>query len=138
MLRKKNQQAVSAIIGSLLILVLSSTVFTGFYFIIISDETEEVTDTTIVGYIESDNMLYFEHRSGDSVSIDSELSITTDDNMYTEKIVDVLVDNTYQQKYWNIGEVLEYDVSGFSGRILVNIVDTQQDKLIWSGEFDLP
>ena len=68
---KKNNKAVSEVLGRVLLIAIAVSAFTIVYINFLSDEgPSETTYVTIVGWIENGNLI-FEHQRGEGINIDS-------------------------------------------------------------------
>lgn len=126
--------AVSEIIGAVLLLAIIVCFISSLYITILSD-TGPITapNTTIVGKINNGDV-FFDHRSGESLSLDTEIILNIAEYRQLRLSPDQLMDEDENQDgYWNIGERLvysEYNITDL--RVEALIVDKISDSiLLW-------
>ncbi len=139
---EKSNRAVSEIIGTMLLLLIATSVFSLIYFQVLSDEgPENKTIVKIVGRIEGTNVV-LEHQGGEPLELDTEISITVGGIEYKGPVGNWL-DDKNDDGVWNIGERMlfsfEYNLSRLGEYQEVDIlaIDTWSNSVIFMGPIDL-
>jgi len=137
-----SNRAVSEIIGAMLLLLIVVSVFSLIYFQVLSDEgPENKTIVKIVARIEGTNVI-LEHQGGETLELDTEISITIAGVEYRGAIENWLNDKN-DDGVWNIGERMlfsfEYNLSrlGEYREVDITAIDTKSDSVIFMGPIDL-
>jgi len=139
----KNYIAVSEVLGTILLLGISVTVFSAVYATFLSvPESPSTPAVTIIGSIE-DNDLIFEHRGGDKINLDSEIIIIPDGGTSERYIIDDLIEDEYKNQGWNIGERIIFPLDTFPAyerfsQVEVIIVDRNSRSIIMMGNVQEP
>ncbi len=112
---KKNNSAITDMIGTLMLLAITVGMFSVVYFFVFTIEvTDQPSSINIIGYV-YDDKVYFEHCGGPSVNI-SEITIKLNidgieynKNPYLDNDFSILIDNTKgDPDLLEIGEILTY------------------------------
>ena len=107
---KNNTIAVSEVLGTVLLLVISVTLFSVVYASVLSiPNTPSTPSVTIIGTIE-DNMLMLEHRGGDKLTLNSEILLSMKDGSTDRFPISQYLEDQYKENGWNIGERVIYDL----------------------------
>jgi len=139
-IRSKNK-AVSEVLGTVLLLLISVTLFSAVYISFFSIEIKPSTPSVnIVGTIEK-NRLVLEHRGGESLSLNTEIILRY--NGGTTQSIQVnngsyLVNQHKNDGKWNIGERFAYPLSELSNfarfdPINVTVVDVESNSILMTG-----
>jgi hypothetical protein len=135
---KNSNKAVQEIIGTVLLLGMAVTIFSGIYVGVLSVplETNE-PNPIIVATIEGRNII-FEHRGGEELSLDTKIEIVTPDEKVSKTVGELLID-TNNNNHWNIGERLAYpfDFSSNPYEADVISIDVDGNKVILLGTLNL-
>lgn len=110
--KKRSKQAVSEVLGVVLLLGITVTLFT----ILNSNVSQSFFGTSIplvnlVATIDQDqnnNTIYIQHNGGESLEATTEITITIGSYTTTYKTSDLLIDTNYNYK-WNMGEALQFN-----------------------------
>jgi hypothetical protein len=105
MLIKTGNTAVSEIVGTVLLLAIAISIFSVVYMNVLSEDgPNPETFATIVGKIEAEDLV-FEHRSGETLDLDSQVILTVGGERQPPRALSELLDTSSQQdSVWNIGE----------------------------------
>ncbi|MCK5459397.1 MAG: type IV pilin N-terminal domain-containing protein, partial [Thermoplasmatales archaeon] len=138
----KSNEAVSEIIGAMLLLLIVISVFSLIYFQVLSDDgPENKTIVKIAGRIEGTNVV-LEHRGGKPLELDTEISITVGGIKYKGPVGNWL-DDKNDDGVWNTGERMlfsfEYNLSrlGEYQEAYITAIDTWSNSVIFMGPIDL-
>jgi len=131
---KKNNGAISEIIGSILLLLIAVTIFVVIQANILSNQTsDQELYVTITGEIQGKNITLL-HKGGEPLSLQTRVSFKIDENI-TNIIVgenDYLDSIFKQDDEWNIGERLIFnqgsDLSNVNVR--VTVVDVYSNTVV--------
>lgn len=139
----KNNNAVTELVGSILLLgIIASTIGIIYYNFLSIPPPVNPPNVSIIGYIENNNLI-LEHQKGDSLPLDTTITI----NMYIENVTflveNYLDTNATKDGKWNIGEKIIYPLpftiqniqSYFSSYI--HIVDKESNSLIFIGTLEV-
>lgn len=109
-----SKQAVSEVLGVVLLLGITVTLFT----VLNSNVSQYFSVSSIplvnlVGTIDkTKNIIYIEHNGGESLKGTTEIIITIGPNNYQKNTSDLLIDTNHDSK-WNFGETLQFNFSGY-------------------------
>jgi len=143
-----NKIAVSEVLGTILLLLISVTIFSVVYVSFFSVEIDnQVPSVDMVGTIQ-DNNLILEHRGGDSISLGTEIMMFTDPSTGFSEMVkanenDYLDSDSKLDGYWNIGERFKLDLSTIASYQRYNpldvmVIDVVSNSVIMSGTVQEP
>ncbi len=138
---KRKDTAVSEVLGTILLLVISVSLFSTIYVTIFSIEVESSTPAVdIIGTID-ENMLILEHRGGVSLSLDTEIIL--DFNGSSRESIkldngDYLDDGYKNDGKWDIGERVTYPLSSLNDfmrfdPVDVMVVDKKSSSVVMMG-----
>lgn len=124
-----NENAVSEIVGMLLILTMAIAATAGLYISVLSDEGPgEETFVKIKGFVEGTDIV-LEHQGGEAIPGDSWISIKLPDSTPSGPISSFLIDLNGDGK-WNIGEKLkqhfEYNLSKLNEYTVADVIATDK------------
>jgi uncharacterized protein YegL len=139
---KKSNRAVSEIFGTMLLLTITVLVFSAIYIFVLSDEgpNPEIY-VKITGQVIGSNVI-FEHQGGESLELDTKISITIAGEEYNRFVSDLLKDKNNDDK-WNLGERMtfpfEYNLSrlGQYREVDVTAVDEESNSIVLTGPIEL-
>lgn len=138
---KGNKKAVSEVIGTILILTISvslfSVVYASFFSIDVSPSTPAVR---IVGTI-SNNNLILDHKGGDMLKLDTKTILDYGNGDRREMKIDesnYMADASKSDGFWNIGENFKFDLAGLTGfnrfdPIDIMVVDVDSNSVVMMG-----
>jgi len=137
---KRRDTAVSEIVGAVLLLAIAIAVFSVIYMNVLSDEgPNPETFATIVGKIEAEDLV-FEHRSGETLDLDSKVILTVGGERQPPKTLSELLDQSSQQDgVWNIGERLVWSLQNLGigpeehVRVEGEVFDKESNSLVFWG-----
>ena len=119
---KNDENAVTEIIGTMILLVIAVSVITCIYFTVFSNlEPVDEINCVIVGGIEAGDVV-FTHRGGESLDLDSVVTLSIAGQSESFIVGDHLDHSAKSDGVWNVGEEL----------VLVNYTDLEDDT------FDIP
>jgi len=133
---KKNNNAISEILGTVLLLVIAVTSFTIINANILFNPTpHEQPYVTIVGEIKGKNIILL-HRGGESLSLQTKVNFEINENTYNI----VIGENEYLDSEskvdgeWNIGETLIFKQELYLNNlnVKVTVVDAESNAVIMS------
>ena len=134
-------KAVSEILGTVLLLFISVSLFSAVYISFFSIEVKPSTPSVnIVGTIEK-NILILEHRGGESLSLNTEVILSYNGGTMKSILVSngsYLVNKYKNDGKWNIGERFAYPLSELSNferfdPINVTVVDVESNSILMTG-----
>jgi FlaG/FlaF family flagellin (archaellin) len=137
---KRKNQAVSEVLGTILLLTISVSLFSVVYISVFSiHPSSPQPSSNIVGFIERNkngfNNIIFEHRSGDPLSLDTKILLNIGGNI-KEITVEQFLEDANGDGFWNIGERLVYNVTDTdldSLQTEATIVDMRSNTVVMQG-----
>ncbi len=126
-----DEDAVSEIIGVLLMLSISIGIFSVVYYTILSTEPiPKAPPLDVIATIQNDNLTIV-HMGGEAIGVDTKLIVTVDDST-TEGTIDNYLNNTEKaDNKWNMGETIVYPIGNVSGKqIDVKLAEPKSNSLI--------
>lgn len=135
---KNSNEAVSELIGTVLLLGMAVAIFSIIYLGVLSTsiDTEE-PNPIIVANIEGSNII-LEHRGGEQLSLDTKVTFTIQNETVLKSVGELLID-TNKDAHWNIGERLSYpfNYSNFPLEADIISIDVEGNKIILLGTIDI-
>jgi FlaG/FlaF family flagellin (archaellin) len=130
---KKSDDAVSEVIGAILMVGIGVALFSILYFIVMSYPfTPPSPSVDIVGTIEGNNII-LEHRGGDSLDLDTTVSFTVGGTRNTTT-VDTYLNDTNGNNRWNIGERLVIPYGDMTNlQVEATVVDMDSNSIVMMG-----
>ena len=133
-IRKKS--AVSAIVGTLLLLIISITLFSTVYIAFFSIQPNSPSPSTnIAGSVENDEII-FEHRSGEPLPLDTTIILNIGGNNVTKKLSDpeIKLYDDNGDGLWSIGERIVYKGTDLESLLIgATVVDVKSNSVIMAG-----
>ncbi len=138
---KRKNQAVSEVLGTILLLSISVTIFSIVYTAFFSIQPDTTTpNSNIIGTIDN-NTLILEHRGGDPLSLETGviLNLPGETNEYIKIGIEEFLDNESKNNCeWNIGERVAYPLNNLSNfnrfnPISITVVDKKSNSVIING-----
>ena len=126
-----DEDAVSEIIGILLLLSISIGIFSVVYYSILSTEPiPQPPPLDVIATIKNGN-LTITHMGGQPIGLDTKLKVTID-NSTNEGTIDNYLNNTEKQNYkWDMGETIVYPTGDISNKqIDVKLAEPKSNSLI--------
>lgn len=140
---KRAEKAVSEIIGTMLLLMIVIMFFTALYFQVLSAPTPTPPlIVNIAGTIE-ENCILLEHRGGETLSLDTEVSITIDDSTVNMKVRDYLDNESKDDGAWGLGERMVYPIKidildlNKNPKAEIVVIDKDSNSLVMMGTIDI-
>ena len=140
---KRVEKAVSEIIGTMLLLMIVVMFFSAFYLQILSTPTPTppvIVD--IAGKID-ENCVLLEHRGGETLSLDTCISITIDDVTVDITVGDYLDKESKDDGVWSLGEKMVYPVKidildlNKNPQAKIVVIDRNSNSLVMTGTIDI-
>jgi len=132
MKHKKTDEAVSEIVGTILLLGITVSLFSVICVIVLSYPfSPSSPSTNLVGMVEEDYLL-IEHRGGKALELGTKVSLTIGDNMSEIITVEAHLNNeSKEDNRWGIGEWFVYQDSNITGKkVGIAVVDIESDSVI--------
>jgi hypothetical protein len=135
---KINKHAVSEILGTVLLLVMSIAIFTSVYFFVIDQSTNSkdraLPSSSIAGLTSEDKYIILEHRGGEDVSLESQVVLLIGGKSYNFTVADLLDFESKKDGAWNIGEKLVFSAVDITDlQVEVTITDYESNSVIMGG-----
>jgi hypothetical protein len=131
---KMKNKAVSEIIGTLLLLGLSISLFTVIYISVITLYPTSISPTVnLICTLEDDDVI-IEHRGGKTLNLDTKIIVTIAGTNYRFTAGEFLNSKSKENGVWNVGEKIVYpagDTTDFE--VTISIVDIKSNSLIMVG-----
>jgi len=135
---KRANNAVSEIIGVILLLAMAVALFSTVYLFVMHDALDisenSPPSVTVLGTIGGGDII-LEHRGGEALSLDTEIMITISGIVYNMTVGDLLDDESKADGKWSVGEKLSYgpsmDITGRQVGIL--IIDVNSGSMVMQG-----
>jgi FlaG/FlaF family flagellin (archaellin) len=134
---KRKNQAVSEVIGVILLLGISIALFAGVQLVVYSYPFEPSPPSlNLVASIDQENIL-IEHQGGERISLDALIRIKVGDLDHISVIArDYLNHNSSDDdEYWEIGEVIVYnpnlELTGL--RVETSVIDKETNSVVMTG-----
>ncbi len=134
MKHKKTDEAVSEIVGTILLLGITVSLFSVICVIVLSYPfSPSSPSTNLVGMVEGEYLL-IEHRGGKALDLGTKVSLTIGDNMseiITVGDKDYLNNESKGDNRWGIGEWFVYHNEDIKGKkVGIAVVDVESDSVI--------
>jgi flagellin-like protein len=135
---KRANNAVSEIIGVILLLAMAVALFSTVYLFVMHDALDisenSPPSVTVLGTIGGSDII-LEHRGGDALSLDTEIMITISGIVYNMTVGDLMDNESKEDGKWSVGEKLSYgpsmDITGRQVGILV--IDAKSNSVVMQG-----
>ncbi len=132
MKHNRADEAVSEIIGTILLLGITVSLFSVICGIVLSYPfSPSSPSTNLVGMVEEDYLL-IEHRGGKALDLGTKVSLTIGNNMSEIITVEACLNNeSKEDNRWDIGEWFVYQNSSMAGKkVGITVVDVESDSVI--------
>lgn len=130
--KRADDEAVSEIVGTILLLGITVSLFSVICGIVLSYPfSPSSPSTNLVGMVEGEYLL-IEHRGGKALDLGTKVSLTIGDNMSEIIIVGAYLNNeSKEDNRWGIGEWFVYQDSDITGKkVGIAVVDVESDSVI--------
>jgi uncharacterized repeat protein (TIGR01451 family) len=141
--RIKQNTAVSEILGTVLLLILVVSSFSVIYSNVLSTPApRNPLDATIVGRVEGNNLV-FEHQKGESLSLDTKITVNMGFKNETFLVKNYLDAESVKDGKWNIGEKviypLSYNIHNIQNHFTtgINVADIESNSLDFIATLDV-
>ena len=130
---RKTKRAVSEVIGTLLILGISVSLFSVLYAGVFSTEPATPSpNVSIIGSVDGDDII-LEHRSGEPLPLDTKILLNIGGEL-TEVIIEDLLEDLNGDGFWNIGERIIFSHQNLNGlQTEATVVDKESNSIIMMG-----
>ena len=131
---KRADEAISDLLGAMLLLTVAVSIFSVISLNTLSDiSPEERPLVTIVGALEGNNVI-LTHRGGESLSLESEIVLTIAGTQLNFTAGQLLDNKSKQDELWTVGELLVYSGTNLTGlRVEATVVDVKDDTTLLMG-----
>jgi len=139
---KNINDAVSEVLGTILLLGMAVSVFTILSVVVLSYPFDPSPPTVhLMSYIDENNII-IEHRGGENLHLETEITIKINDSIVFETTAGEKIseNTTNEDNYWNIGEFVEINATNppiseiiADATIYVTVVDPISDIIILMG-----
>jgi flagellin-like protein len=135
---KRANNAVSEIIGVILLLAMAVALFSIVYLFVMYDALDisekSPPSVTMLGTI-GGNDIILEHRGGDSLSLDTEIMITISGIVYNMTVGDLLDNESKADGLWDIGEKLIYypSMNMTNRQVKILVIDAKSGSMVMHG-----
>jgi len=139
---RKGDTAVSEVFGTILLLVISVTLFSAVYANVLSVKVDSIRPSVnIIGTIE-ENILILEHKGGEPLSLNDLVILGLETGSTKQfEVGEKLPDDAKSNGLWDMGEKVEYNLADFKGFIRfdpldVTVVDIKSNSVIMMGTLE--
>ena len=139
----KNSRAVSELVGSILLFGMVVSVMGIIYINVLSTPPPtNPPNVTIIGYVENNNLV-LEHQRGDSLNLDTMITIKMEIENETFSIRDYLDVDAKEDGEWNIGEKVIFPLPFTIQNIqdyfasYIHVADIESNSLVFIGTLDV-
>ena len=134
MRNKRKNLAVSEIIGTVLLLGITVTLFSILCVVVLAyPHISAPPSVNLVGMIDND-CLIIEHRGGESLSPDTIIVISNETSTTRHILKNVNISDYSNNSQWDVGEWISIDISNIS-KADVAVIDQKTDSVIMTGKF---
>ena len=136
---KRANQAVSEIVGTMLLLVISITLFSVVYLSVLTiyPSSTRPAVNIICSMDENDNIT-IEHCGGKKLDLDTEVSITIAETNERFTVGDYLNNESKNNGVWDVGEKVVYPVENIIDKMVsVSVIDKHSNSLIMTIGFQV-
>jgi len=131
----RRDDGVSEIIGTILLLGISVTLFSLVYMsVLIISPNPPTPSANIVVRVEGDDII-IDHCGGAALSLDTKILMTIGSGPMNATANDGLDDKYKDDDLWNMGEKLVFPVENLSGKqITINVIDVKSNSIVMTGK----
>ena len=137
---RKDNKAVSEVIGAIVLVVIAVSALSTVYAFVLSDSgPSSEALVTIVGKLDA-NDIVFEHRSGEPLGLNSKVLLDIAGRRLDPLTLNYLMDvSSKENNLWNIGEQLIFSGIDLTGlQVEATIVDEETNSMVMWGVLVLP
>jgi len=137
MKHKRADDAVSEVVGTILLLGITVSLFSVICVIVLSYPfLPSSPSTNLVGMVEGEYLL-IEHRGGKALDLGTKVTLTIGDNMSESVTVEDFLNNeSKEDNRWDIGEWFVYNNSNIIGKkVGIAVVDVESNSVILTETF---
>jgi len=140
---KRAEKAVSEIIGTMLLLAIVIMFFSALYFQILSIPTPASPLIVNISGTIDENCILLEHCGGETLSLDTEISITIDDSTVNMAVGDYLDNESKDDGVWSLGERMVYPIKidildlNKNPQAEIVVIDRDSNSLVMIGTIDI-
>lgn len=139
-----NEDAVSPILGTLMLLMISIVLFSILFSFVSGLEPSNKGPSSLILAYSEDNKIIINHYGGESIDVRSNLILYDDNDPLILEIGDYMAESDKEDGFWNIGEYIiykDYEVLFFeessSDDIRFSIVDYFEKSVIVNGNLKI-
>ena len=128
---KRRNNAVTEMVGTMLLLVISVAIFSVLYLSIVTVSPNPAQPSVnLICTLDNENIT-FEHRGGETLDLETVITVTIDD-VNNKFIVDNYINNDFKQDgKWNVGERVIYPTGDVTNlKVSVSVVDKLSNSVI--------
>ena len=134
MKNKRKNAAVSEIIGTVLLLGITVSLFTILCVVVLAyPHPSPPPSVNLVGMVDK-NYLIIEHRGGESLKLDTIIIISNETSTIRYTLKDVNMSHYTNNSQWDVGEWISIDIGDISKADVV-VIDKTTDSVIMTGRF---
>jgi len=140
MKNKKENEGVSDVIGTILLLGMTIALFSVLCFGVLSYPYSSAEPAVNIVATLDGEYVVLEHGGGEALSLDTKVIISIDENNVDNVIIrDYLTEDAIQDNKWNIGEGFFYSLDSYIGhQIKITVVDVESNSVIMIGSLQRP
>jgi hypothetical protein len=128
---KSDKKAVSEIVGTLLLLTISISLFTIIYLFVFTIYPSSASPSVNLICLAEENKIIIEHRGGKTLDLDIKFIVTIDGTNEEFKVGDYLNNEFKIDGIWNIGERVELPVGNITDKkVTLTGVDIHSNSVI--------
>ena len=128
---KRGNIAVSEMVGTLLLLVISVTLFSVIYFSVVTVSPSPTRPSVNLICTLEKNNITLEHRGGKTLDLDTEIIVTINDTTERFIVNDYMNDESRENGVWNIGEQVVYPTGDVADlKVSASVVDMHSSSVI--------
>ena len=135
--RISTNEAVSEIVGVMLLLGMTVALFSVLSIIVLSQPSTPSSPSTYLMATIDDNCLLLEHRGGEPLPLETQITLTSDMGMSKTIIVgesNYLDEEAKLDNQWGIGEWLVYQDNELVDReITITVIDVRSNSIVLTG-----
>jgi hypothetical protein len=128
---KRTNKAVSEIVGTLLLLGISITLFSAIYFSVSTIYPSSIRPSVNLICSVEKNEIIIEHRGGKTLDLDTKFTVTIAGTNEKFTVGDYLNNKSRDNGVWNIGEQVVLPVGDITDKnVSVSIIDVHSNSII--------
>ncbi len=128
---KRDNEAISETVGTILLLGITITLFSFIYLSIITIYPISTSPSINLICSEEENNIIIEHRGGKTLELDTKIIVTINDTSKNFTVYDYLNNESRDNGMWNIGEQVVYPVGDIKDkRVSLSVIDVHSNSMI--------